>query len=156
VHSGQVQIRAMEERDLERVLAIAASLRDAPHWPRTAYVEAIAADGVLRRIALVAEMAGQITGFSVASVVAGQAELESIAVVESAQRCGIGVELLRITMREAKSLGAHEMVLEVRASNICAAALYAKAGFGVVGRRLGYYGNPVEDAILLGFKLDGA
>jgi len=143
----------MHEGDLERVMAIAASLRDAPQWPRAAYVEAIAVDGSLRRIALVAEMAGRIAGFSVASVVAGQAELESIAVVESAQRCGVGTELLRATMREAKSFGVHEMVLEVRASNIGAAGLYAKAGFGVMGRRPGYYSNPVEDAILLGLTL---
>lgn len=146
----------MHKGDLERVVAIAASLRDAPQWPRSAYEDAIAADGGLRRIALVAEMAGQIAGFSMASVVVAQVELESIAVVESAQRCGIGAELLRATMREAKSLGAHEMVLEVRESNIGAAALYAKAGFGVMGRRPGYYSNPVEDAILLGLRLDGA
>jgi len=146
----------MEERDLERVLAIAASLRDAPQWPLSAYEDAIAADGSPRRIALVAEMAGQIAGFSVASVVVAEAELESIAVVESAQRCGIGAELLRATMREAKSFGSHEMVLEVRESNIGATALYAKAGFGVVGRRPGYYSNPVEDAILLGIRLEEA
>ena len=146
----------MQKSDLERVVAIAASLRDAPQWPRSAYEDAIAADGSPRRIALVAEMAGQIAGFSVASVVVAQAELESIAVVESAQRCGIGDELLRAAMREAKSLGADEMVLEVRESNMGAAALYAKAGFGVVGRRPGYYSNPVEDAILLGLKLGDA
>lgn len=146
----------MHEGDLERVMAIAASLRDAPQWPRSAYEDAITADGGPRRIVLVAEMAGQIAGFSVASVVVGQAELESIAVVESSQRCGIGSELLQATKREARSLGAHEIVLEVRESNIGAAALYAKAGFGVMGRRPGYYGNPVEDAILLGLRLDGA
>ena len=143
----------MQKSDLERVVAIAASLRDAPQWPRSAYEDAIAADGSPRRIALVAEMAGQIAGFSVASVVVAQAELESIAVVESVQRRGIGAELLRATMREAKPLGAHEMVLEVRESNIGAAGLYAKAGFGVMGRRPEYYSNPVEGAILLGLML---
>ena len=142
----------MQKSDLERVVAIAASLRDAPQWLRSAYEDAIAAEGGLRRIALVTEIAGQIAGFSVTRVVAGQAELESIAVAESAQRCGVGAELLRATMREAKSLGAHEMVLEVRASNIGAAALYAKAGFGVMGRRPEYYKDPVEGAILLGLK----
>ena len=142
----------MQKSDLERVVAIAASLRDAPQWPRSAYEDAIAAEGGLRRIALVTEIAGQMAGFSVTRVVAGQAELESIAVFESAQRCGIGAELLRATMREAKSLGAHEMVLEVRESNIGAAALYAKAGFGVMGRRPEYYKDPVEGAILLGLK----
>jgi len=143
----------MQEGDLERVIAIAASLGDAPQWRRSAYEDAIAVDGSPRRIALVAELAAQIAGFSVASVVVGLAELESIAVVESAQRCGIGAALLRATMREVRSFGAQEMVLEVRASNIGAAALYAKAGFGVVGRRPGYYSNPVEDAILLGLTL---
>jgi len=150
-----VRIRVMESRDLNGVLVIAAALREAPQWSRVAYVAAIADDG-LKRIALVAENAAGVVGFSVASVVAAEAELESIAVAESAQRCGIGVELLRTTMREAKSLGVDNMVLEVRASNIGAAALYAKAGFEVIGRRPEYYSNPVEDAILLGLRLDSA
>jgi [ribosomal protein S18]-alanine N-acetyltransferase len=145
----------MHEGDLERVLTIAASSRDAPQWSRAAYVDAIVADG-LKRIALVAEMAGQIAGFSVASVVVGQGELESIAVAETSQRRGIGAELLRATLREVKALGVDEIVLEVRESNIGATGLYAKTGFGVVGRRPGYYSDPVEDAILLGLRLDGA
>jgi ribosomal-protein-alanine N-acetyltransferase len=143
----------MEERDLERVLAIAASLRDAPQWHRAVYAAAIAS-GSLRRIALVAEVVEQIAGFSVASVVAAQAELESIAVDETVQRRGIGALLLRATLREAKGLEAKEILLEVRTSNLSAAALYAKAGFEEIGRRPGYYSDPVEDAILLGFKLD--
>jgi ribosomal-protein-alanine N-acetyltransferase len=41
--------------DLERVMAIAESLKEAPHWPRTAYELALDPDATPRRIALVAE-----------------------------------------------------------------------------------------------------
>jgi [ribosomal protein S18]-alanine N-acetyltransferase len=39
--------------------------------------------------------------------------------------------------------------LEVREGNEGAIALYRGLGFGVVGRRRGYYREPVEDAVLM-------
>jgi ribosomal-protein-alanine N-acetyltransferase len=37
----------------------------------------------------------------------------------------------------------------VRATNRAAVALYGRAGFREVGRRRGYYRDPVEDAVLM-------
>jgi len=39
--------------------------------------------------------------------------------------------------------------LEVRAGNRVAQRLYARHGFAVVGRRLGYYSDNSEDALLM-------
>jgi ribosomal-protein-alanine N-acetyltransferase len=39
--------------------------------------------------------------------------------------------------------------LEVRAGSAGAIALYSGLGFVVVGRRVGYYREPVEDALLM-------
>ena len=41
------------------------------------------------------------------------------------------------------------LMLEVRASNAPAIALYEKHGFAAVGRRKNYYDAPKEDAILM-------
>jgi ribosomal-protein-alanine N-acetyltransferase len=147
--AGELRIRAMAESDLGRVMEIAASLREAPQWPRAAYAAAIAPGAVPKRIALVAEVEGAVAGFVVGLVVASQAELESIAVDRAVQRRGIGAALLRGLIQEAALAGAEEVLLEVRASNRRAMELYGKAGFAEVGRRPGYYLDPMEDAVLM-------
>lgn len=142
-------IRAMRELDVDRVMAIADSLAEAPHWPRAAYIGALDAESVPGRIALVAELEAGISGFAVASVVAERAELESIAVAAEAQGRGMGRVLLARLIAELRLAGARELDLEVRESNRAALRLYEWAGFGEVGRRRGYYREPVDDAVLM-------
>jgi ribosomal-protein-alanine N-acetyltransferase len=142
-------VRAMRESDLDAVLAIAASLKEAPLWPKAAYIAAMDPDGSPLRIALVAEADGGVVGFAVASVLLPDAELESIAVAEMAQRRGVGNFLLGELVNELKAEGAAALLLELRASNDRAAALYEQAGFDQVGTRRAYYQNPPEDALLL-------
>jgi ribosomal-protein-alanine N-acetyltransferase len=149
----EVPIRAMEAGDLDAVMAMAATLREAPHWPRAAYQAGLHADSLPRRVALVAERAGGLVGFAVASVVAGQAELESVAVAVEAQRQGVATALIGALFAEVRRLGGTKMLLEVRASNGAALRLYERLGFSQTGRRRGYYADPVEDAVLLSLQL---
>jgi [ribosomal protein S18]-alanine N-acetyltransferase len=144
-----MRIRAMTEADLDAVLAIAAALPSAPHWPRDAYGAALDSEVWPQRMALVAEPAGSVVGFAVAILVAGEGEVESIAVAPGWQRRGIGMSLLHELQRALAAAGAVAIVLEVRESNRAAASLYAQAGFREVGRRGGYYRDPVEDAVLM-------
>ena len=46
------------------------------------------------------------------------------------------------------------LMLEVRASNAPAIALYEKHGFAAVGRRKNYYSAPREDAILMTLEFE--
>jgi ribosomal-protein-alanine N-acetyltransferase len=146
-------IRAMVEGDLDRVMGIAASLATAPQWSRSLYEAAIALGDGPRRIALVAEQAGErageAIGFVVARVVGPVAEIETIAIAGNAQGYGFGSSLLLAALGALRLAGAEEVELEVRASNGAALRLYERAGFGEVGRRRGYYREPVEDAVLL-------
>ena len=146
-------IRAMTEADLDAVLAIAAALPTAPHWPREAYAAALESEAWPQRVALVAESAGSLVGFAVAVLVAGEGEIESIAVAPGWQRRGIGMALLRELQRVLAASGALAIVLEVRESNRAAASMYAQAGFHEVGRREGYYRDPVEDAVLMQLQM---
>jgi ribosomal-protein-alanine N-acetyltransferase len=50
-----VRVRRMTSADLGRVMAIARSLKEAPHWPLAAYETALDPQAAPRRIALVAE-----------------------------------------------------------------------------------------------------
>jgi ribosomal-protein-alanine N-acetyltransferase len=143
----------MVESDLDRVMAIADSLPTAPHWSRPAYEAAIDPEGAPRRVALVAEAGGEVAGFVVAAVIVPEAEIETIAVDGPAQGYGFGSSLLHAVFEELKLVGVGEVALEVRASNENALWFYRKMGFEEVGRRRGYYREPVEDAVLLRLEL---
>jgi ribosomal-protein-alanine N-acetyltransferase len=154
--SSAVQVRAMEGRDLERVVAIADALKDAPHWSRSVYAAALEPATVPQRLCLVAIVEDKsVAGFLVASVVGVQAEIESIAVAPEQQRRGIGRALLAAAMRELSRRGVAEVFLEVRASNQAARTLYRRAGFAECGRRTGYYADPPEDALVLRASFSG-
>lgn len=77
-------------------------------------------------------------GFSLARLVADEAELLLLAVKTAGQRRGIGRILLEHFEDEALARGAAKLHLEVREGNH-ALSLYERAGFGLVGRRRDYY-----------------
>jgi [ribosomal protein S18]-alanine N-acetyltransferase len=153
-----VRIRQMTATDLGRVLEIAASLPDSPHWPESAYLDALNPESTPRRIALVAsrsDPAGSslVEGFTVASLLQPQAELESIAVAAGSQRRGLGHMLFDALMNELRKGGVLQVTLEVRKSNHAALAFYRRAGFVQTGTRRAYYADPVEDAVLMQLDL---
>lgn len=150
-----VRIRRMTPADLARVMEIAQSLKEAPHWPRSAYVAALNPQSAPQRIALVAVDAktGELAGFAVASVLPPQAELETVAVASEVQRRGVGRILFASLAGELVTAQVQELFLEVRASNAPALGLYLSLGFREAGRRQRYYADPVEDALLLTLRL---
>jgi ribosomal-protein-alanine acetyltransferase len=151
----KVHIRPMREVDITRVLEIADALPTAPHWPLSAWLDALDPAAQLRRKALVAEDPGKgvVLGFAVASVLAPQAELETIGVSTEAQRRGIARYLFATLAAELKQAHITEVTLEVRASNGAALQFYRALGFREAGRRRRYYADPEEDAVLLRLTL---
>lgn len=144
------RVRLMTAADLDAVVALAARLPTAPQWPREVYRKAMDATASLQRIALVAERGGGgVAGFAVASVMAPEAELESICVDATLQRSGLGRMILAALMDQLHAAGVWELHLEVRAGNEAARAFYAAAGFRPAGIRPRYYADPVEDAAIL-------
>jgi [ribosomal protein S18]-alanine N-acetyltransferase len=154
---GEIRIRPMATSDLDRVLAIADGLKDAPQWPRSAYLTALNGEAVPRRIALVANRPAQeeVCGFLVGGLVPPEAELESIAVAEAFQRHGIGKLLIEELTRQLGGLAVQKLHLEIRSSNASARAFYQAAGFVQAGIRRGYYVDPIEDACLMELQLVG-
>ncbi len=147
-------IRRMRAADLDRVMAIDGNLSHAPLWPRSAYLVALDPHASPRRVALVAEdpVAG-VVAFAVASLLAPQAELETIAVAQATQRRGIARKLLSALVGELSAAAAVEFLLEVRASNNPALALYRSLGWRQTGLRPRYYSDPEEDAVLMTLPL---
>ncbi|MGA3009677.1 MAG: ribosomal protein S18-alanine N-acetyltransferase [Terracidiphilus sp.] len=152
---ADVRIRRMTRADLNRVMEIAGSLKEAPQWPSSAFERALDPEAQPRRIALVAEGMGAVVGFAVASLLPPDGELETIAVAFTAQRHGLARRLFADLAAELAATQITELNLEVRASNQPAWGLYRGLGFVETGRRVRYYHDPVEDAVLMRLRLEG-
>ena len=77
-------------------------------------------------------------GFTLARMIADEAELLLIAVSPQMHKSGIGMMLLDNMIESASSRGATRVHLEVRDGNE-ALRLYQRSGFSLVGRRTAYY-----------------
>lgn len=145
-----MRVRAMTLGDVDAVIAIAAELKDAPHWPRSGYEAALSLDVWPHRIALVAQGEdAQIAGFLVAALIPPEAELESVAVAKEFQRRGVARALFGRLVEEVRAGNCSRILLEVRPSNHAGRAFYDSLGFVEIARRAAYYADPVEDAILM-------
>lgn len=152
-----VRVRAGCAADVAGVVALERAAEEAPHWAEAEYAEMVEAGaGGIRRCLLVAELEERLVGFAVGKVVGGDssAELESVAVNVKARRRGVGRALCGAVAAWCREQGAAELELEVRAASAGARALYAGLGFVSVGRRRGYYRDPVDDAVLMRLELE--
>ena len=97
----------------------------------------------------VAEQGGQIIGVVVAWLLLDEVHIATIATHPEFRRQGIAQALLAHVLKLGAKDGALSSFLEVRASNLAAQAMYHKFGYEETGRRLRYYKDNGEDAILM-------
>ena len=83
------------------------------------------------------------------------ADVQTIAVAESARGRGIGRALLTRLVAEAHARAAREVLLEVRADNPVAQALYSSLGFEPIAVRPHYYQPDDVDAVVMRVALGG-
>jgi ribosomal-protein-alanine N-acetyltransferase len=138
-----LNIRPATMADVHSICAIERSAASAAHWPATEY-EKLLQSGIL----LVAEHGSEIVGFVCAKEVAGEAELENIAVAEPWRRSGVADRLIKALIEHAAAQSIRRIFLEVRDSNSAARSLYEKHGFREVGKRRAYYQRPTGDAVI--------
>lgn len=147
-------VRAGVAADLAAVIALERGAAEAPHWGEVEYVAAIDGGGdYVRRRLLVAETDGVVIGFAVGKVAGEVAELESVAVDLRMRRCGVGRSLCEAVIAWCRGERAMAVELEVRAASAGAIGLYRGLGFVPVGQRPRYYGEPVDDAVLMRLDL---
>lgn len=92
---------------------------------------------------------GRVVGYVCYWIVFEEVRLMNLAVIESMRHRGIAKSLVTTALETGLAQAAHRAVLEVRASNRAAQALYEGFGFRQVAVRSKYYTNPVEDAVLM-------
>ncbi|HEX4029384.1 MAG TPA: ribosomal protein S18-alanine N-acetyltransferase [Terracidiphilus sp.] len=150
-----IEIRPLAATDIDAVLALAATLPEAPHWSREHYSQSVFSTAPLRRIALAAyhTRSREVVGFAIASLIPPEAELETVAVAGPWQRQGIAAHLLAALVHELKVAEVSEVRLEVRVSNQPAIDFYQSQNFKQIGVRDRYYADPEEDALIMSLLL---
>ena len=98
---------------------------------------------------LVAVEDDRVIGYIGSQTSIDETDVMNVAVHPDFRRRGIAESLIIRLVEELKNRGSHALMLEVRASNAPAIALYEKLGFLQVGCRKNYYRNPKEDALIL-------
>ena len=144
------QLAPMREADLAEVLAVENAIYSHP-WTRGNFADSLRAGYQCRTW----RAGGELLGYFVLLVAAGEAHLLNLSVAAARQRSGHGSALLKEAMRVARELGAQHVFLEVRPSNLGAKALYRRFGFRQVAVRHGYYPahDGREDALVLTLAL---
>ena len=132
-----VIIRAASEQDLPAIAQIQSRAQEASQWDPRDY---------LAFECRVAVHAGAIAGFVVARpVAAAEWEILNLAVAPEVRRLGIARQLLSDILERHPG----DFFLEVRESNATARAFYEHLGFQVVTKRVRYYPDPEEAAIVM-------
>ena len=146
----EVQIRPMMEIDLPEVAAIEQQSYAFP-WSENIFRDCLRVGYTCRAL----DLAGQIIGYGVMSLGAGEAHILNVCVREQFRSVGFGRRLLEHLLERAAAAGVAEAFLEVRPSNLSAIRLYQHLGFEQIGIRRGYYQAPDgrEDAIVLKLTL---
>ncbi|MGB7924747.1 MAG: GNAT family N-acetyltransferase [Pyrinomonadaceae bacterium] len=92
-------------------------------------------------------------GFIAARLTCNELHINNVAVRDIYRRRGMGGALLGAVLEVGAQRGARLALLEVRAGNAPAQALYARYGFCATGRRRNYYTGPLEDALVMSVAL---
>ena len=148
-------LRPMRLEDVEQVYAIDVASFSLP-WSERSYRYELTENTQNARL-WVAEAAGsqvkrQVVGMIVSWIILDEMHIATIATHPEYRRRGIARLLLVQALDDARTLGVHLALLEVRRSNLAAQKLYQSFGFEVVGVRPRYYLDNMEDALLMNLE----
>lgn len=115
-----------------------------PFWSAGALASMFSSPGMRGAVIRRSAARAVVEGFVLYRIVAGEAEIITIAVIEQCRKKGLGRELMVHVIRDCLTERLEKIFLEVAESNIAARKLYGSLGFKKVGERKGYYGQPAE------------
>lgn len=140
-----VTISPMRRRHLRAILAIETQVYPRP-WSARLFEDELERGG---RAYLVARVGPTVVGYAGVLMIADDGHVATVAVDPVWQRHGVATRLLVELVRQALLLGANQLTLEVRMSNIRAQEIYRRFGFVPGGARKGYYSDNGEDALVM-------
>lgn len=145
-----VKIRTMQPEDLAEVVAIDRMSFSMP-WPENAYrYELYENPGSLLWVAeVVGPQQRQVVGMIVVWLIIDEAHIATIAVHPDYRGRGIAAELMAVGLAGGIRKRMTSATLEVRVNNLPAQKLYRRFRFEVVGKRVRYYRDNNEDALIM-------
>ena len=100
-------------------------------------------------ITLVAVVADEVVGWCCSRYVKEEAELLKISVAQSWRRRSVAKFMLAALEKQLRTVAVLTLYLDVRSENLPALSFYRQVGFTVTGRRINYYSQPRDDAVIL-------
>ncbi len=91
----------------------------------------------------------RILGYCNLRILAGEGEVQRIAVLPRYRRLGVARKMMEAMVTCARASLVSAISLEVRQGNLPARNLYESFGFRAEAVRKGYYRNPSEDALIM-------
>ena len=143
----KITIRKMTAQDVPAVAQIDRMSFTLP-WPEHAFQYEVSDNRAAR--CFVAETEDKrLAAMVVSWVIVDELHIATIATHPEFRRQGIGASILTAALKDGVQAGVKRAFLEVRAGNEGAQAMYRKFGFEASGRRIKYYKDNGEDAILM-------
>lgn len=142
----EYEIRPLTIGDLPLMRAIEEASFSTP-WPGNAYESELTTNRLARYVG--AWRGGELLGFGGIWLMVDEAHVTTIAVSPALRGEGLGTALMLELLQEARRGEARVATLDVRVSNELAQRLYARLGFAEAGRRVRYYEESGEDAIIM-------
>jgi ribosomal-protein-alanine N-acetyltransferase len=152
--SASIVIRLMRAADLAAVVEIEHASPEASGWDATSLEAELARTWAHCWVACDGDE-DRVTAFAITWIVADELHVLNVATAVEHRRKGLARGLLDHSQTFAYARGARKIVLEVRASNAPAIALYRAFGFRAMGLRRKYYADG-EDALDMIAFLDEA
>lgn len=141
------------EPSVRAVASIEAIVQLQEAWDYQSIIELLEQDSI---DLLVVYQSDKIVAYCLYQVVFEQAEILRIGTHPDYQRQGIASQLFIKLNKELQDNKVENLLLEVRADNLPAIALYERQGFVVIHQRKGYYSQPnypAIDALIMQLKL---
>ena len=146
-----ILVEPMHREDLPAILAIEAASFALP-WTEEMFESELARKDISEILVARVSDAGMpppMLGYICVWVIGEELHINNLAVDPRWRRRGIAGALLEAALQRGRVCGARRALLEVRASNFAAHALYRRYGFEPAGVRKRYYDRPIEDAVIM-------
>lgn len=146
-----LQLRDADAGDIDAVMAIEHAVFPSDAWSRESMLAELSNRHTRYLVAFDQDAPDDLLAYAglLAPKGAAQADIQSVAVVESARRRGLARTLVQTLVAEARDRGAREIFLEVRVDNPNAQALYDSLGFERIAVRKGYYQPDNVDGVVM-------
>ena len=149
------QLRSATAADLDGIMAIEHAVFPTDAWSRESMLAELSGKHTHYLVAFDQATPDVFVGYAGLLAPRGvhQADIQTLAVVETARRRGLARTLVQTLIGEARDRGARELFLEVRVDNPNAQSLYDSLGFERIAVRKGYYQPDNVDGVVMRLEI---